>query len=114
MSLTFDSPFLAGSLGPSAEPVPDGDRHRVDGIFDAAAAAELGDLLTHADPPAELHLDFSRASRVEDRGLAALAGALTSARIDGHVFFHGLSRHQIRLLAYFGVDANRDGPALLQ
>ncbi|MHB8416718.1 MAG: STAS domain-containing protein [Myxococcales bacterium] len=114
MSGIAEDPVSARSIQPPARPALGCEWRRLEGVFDAGVALELGASLTAERPAGALHLDFSRAERIEDRGLAAFAALLTAASIEGRVFFHGLSRHQIRLLAYFGVDGERGGASFLQ
>ncbi|HUB06514.1 MAG TPA: STAS domain-containing protein [Myxococcales bacterium] len=111
MSVASDGPFLS-RRAPGAAFVA--DWRRLEGVFDRAAAGDLGRCLPGLASGGELHLDFSRVSRVEDRGLAALAAELSGARMSDRVFFHGLSRHHVRLLAYFGVDAEPGRSLVLQ
>lgn len=74
---------------------------RVDGTFDPQAALRVSGWLGEVPSGAEVILDFSRASELQDLGLAALAGPLVD-----HAPLHvlGLSYHQRRLLRYLGVD----------
>lgn len=78
----------------------------VDGTFDPQAALRLSGWLGEVPVGAELTLDFSRASELQDLGLAAMAGPLV-----GHGPLHvlGLTYHQRRLLRYLGVDLGAEG-----
>ncbi len=103
----------------SQEDVEAGESLAFDGGFDVDAARRLAEWLARLPPRTPVHLDFSRVQRIEDRGLAALAAALSDVENrDGpggpQLVFHGLCRHQIRLLRYFGVDAEPPAAPLLQ
>lgn len=110
MSVVPESPFSPRARTPPGRSVA-GEWRRLEGIFDHAAAQGLAAVLSVEEHADAVHLDFSRAQRIEDRGLAALAAALAMLSSGRDVYFHGLSRHHIRLLGYFGVDADRSAPA---
>lgn len=76
---------------------------RVSGRFEGACAWDLSARIG-AEPLASLVLDFSRVSQFADHGIAVLAGALLGVPRKA-VELRGLRHHQVRLLAYFGVDA---------
>jgi hypothetical protein len=81
---------------------------RIDGVFDGRAASRLNSWLGEAPAGDHLVIDFGAARECQDLGLAALARAL-SARGD-RVMLRGLNRHQVRLLRYFGVEAEPPPP----
>jgi STAS domain-containing protein len=80
---------------------------RIDGTFDAKAASRVAGWLVEVPRDGSLVLDFTQVRICEDFGLAALAGDLASR---DHLFVRGLTRHQERMLRYFGVELNSDGP----
>jgi len=75
---------------------------KVDGAFDGRAAARLAGWLAEVPSEDPLVVDFRGVSECQDLGLAAVARGL-SAR-GGRLEVHGLTRHQERLLRYFGVN----------
>jgi hypothetical protein len=80
---------------------------RIDGTFDAKAAARLAGWLVEVPRASPLVLDFSQVRACEDLGLAAVANDL-AGRERLHVL--GLTRHHERMLRYFGVELSA-GPA---
>jgi hypothetical protein len=82
---------------------------KVDGTFDGRAATRLAGWL--AEVPAEdpLVVDFSGVRECQDLGLAAVARGLSSR--GPQLSVHGLTRHQERLLRYFGVNLRSDREA---
>ena len=76
---------------------------RLTGNLDAPASRQLAEQVT-GDPARELMLDFFAVASIDDRGLADLADAL---RARPQVTLCGLREHQLRLLAYLGVEAAR-------
>lgn len=79
---------------------------RIDGTFDAKAASRLAGWLVEVPRDGSLVLDFTQVRICEDFGLASLASDLASR---DHLFVRGLTRHQERMLRYFGVELNGDG-----
>ena len=76
----------------------------VEGDVDAMVARQLRAMVTRCSPGSRLVLDFSHAHEVADYGLGLLARALVDAPPTS-IALRGLSRHQERVLRYFGVDA---------
>lgn len=74
---------------------------RIDGAFDAKAAARLAGWLAEVPRDDALILDFTQVRLFEDFGLASVAGDLA---LRGRLVVHGLTRHQERMLRYLGVD----------
>jgi len=84
-----------------------------DSIADGALTLELGqsfgsedavrihDLIQHAGPGTPVEIDFRRVRECQDFALALLARDLVAIR--DRVAVHGMSKHQQRLLGYFGV-----------
>ena len=85
--------------------IQDGDRCtlKIAGDIDGAATHELAGQVA-AEQAGELMLDFFAVAHFDDRGLAELADVL---RARGQVSLRGLREHQLRVLAYLGVDAAR-------
>jgi hypothetical protein len=79
---------------------------RIDGTFDAKAASRLSGWLVELSPEDPLVVDFSRVRACEDFGLAAVAPGLAGR---DRLVVRGLSRHQERMLKYFGVELPRNG-----
>ncbi len=79
---------------------------RIDGAFDAKEASRLSGWLGEVPRTERLVLDFSGVRICQDFGLAAVARDLSTR--DGLVV-RGLTRHQERMLRYFGVDLDRLG-----
>ena len=79
---------------------------RVEGDFGSGEASRLVGWLREVAPHEPLVLDFVGARLTHDFGLAAVAGELTART---HVSVRGLSRHQERILRYFGVDLRPSG-----
>lgn len=77
---------------------------RVDGEFDAVAASRLAGWLAEVPGDGALVLDFSAVRDCQDFGLAAVAQDLAARR---SLVVRGLTRHQERVLRYFGVDLDR-------
>jgi anti-anti-sigma regulatory factor len=77
---------------------------RIDGTFDAKAASRLAGWLVEVPRDGSLVLDFTQVRICEDFGLASLASDLASRGRRLHV--RGLTRHQERMLQYFGVVLN--------
>lgn len=74
---------------------------RVDGTFDAKAAARLAGWLVEVPAESPLVLDFTQVRICEDFGLAQVAGQLATRE---RLVVRGLTRHQERMLRYFGVE----------
>jgi hypothetical protein len=83
------------------------------GTFDGKTATRLSGWLGEIPASDDLVLDFTQVRDLQDLGLAAVARSL-GAR-GARLSVHGLTRHQERLLAYFGVELGaprrRDGDA---
>ncbi len=75
---------------------------RLEGTFDLPAARLLERSLTSI--AGRVRVDFTGVRRFNDFAVAVLAQALKRAAEPG-VKVEGLTLHQIRLLRYFGVDA---------
>ncbi len=75
---------------------------RVRETFDAAAAAELGELLADAPPDLAVTIDFGNVRDFLDFALVMLARDVIAAR--ARVTLRGLGQHQRRVLRYFGMD----------
>ncbi len=73
--------------------------------FDVSAVWLLERELRGTGAGDRVRLDFRGVRRFHDYGIAALARVLT--RLDGTtVKLEGLSTHHVRLLRYFGIDAD--------
>jgi hypothetical protein len=77
---------------------------RIDGTFDANAATRLAGWLVEVPQGDPLVLDFSQVRGCEDFGLASVAGNLVGR---DRLVVRGLTRHQERMLRYFGVDLEK-------
>ena len=77
---------------------------RVDGTFDAKAATRLAGWLAEVPAAGKLVLDFTSVRDCQDFGLAAVASDLAARE---RLVVRGLTRHQERMLRYFGVDLHR-------
>jgi hypothetical protein len=78
---------------------------RVDGTFDGRAASRLAGWLVEVPPGDPLVVDFSGVRELQDLALAAIARGLAGR--SGHLAVGGLTRHQERVLRYFGVDLSQ-------
>jgi hypothetical protein len=74
---------------------------RFEGTFDSSEASRLAGWLREVPVQEPLVVDFGAARDCHDHGLAAIASALTGRT---QVTVRGLSRHQEKLLRYFGLD----------
>lgn len=74
---------------------------RVDGTFDGTAATRLAGWLVEVPAGEPLVVDFSGVRAFEDLALASVARGLTGRT---QLAVGGLTRHQERLLRYFGVN----------
>jgi hypothetical protein len=90
---------------------------RLAGTFDGKTATRLSGWLGEIPAGDDLVLDFTQVRDCQDLGLAAVARNL-GAR-GARLSVHGLTRHQERLLRYFGVELDgapakrrRDGDAV--
>jgi anti-anti-sigma regulatory factor len=81
---------------------------RIDGTFDAKAASRLAGWLVEVPRDGSLVLDFTQVRICEDFGLASLAADL-AARDHHQLHVRGLTRHQERMLRYFGVELRAEG-----
>jgi hypothetical protein len=77
---------------------------RMDGAFDGKAATRLVGWLAEVPKDGSLVLDFSAVRDCQDFGLAAVASALAAR---DRLEVRGLTRHQERMLRYFGVELER-------
>ena len=77
---------------------------RIDGTFDAKAATRLAGWLGEVPATDALVIDFSDSRECQDFGLAAVATDLAARE---RLVVRGLSRHQERMLRYFGVELER-------
>ncbi len=73
---------------------------RIDGAFDAADAKRLVGWLGEVPATEPLVIDFTAVRECQDFGLAAIARDLAAR---SHLVVRGLTRHQERMLRYFGV-----------
>ncbi len=86
---------------------------RIDGAFDGNAASRLARWLGEVPHSEPLVIDFTGVRVCEDFGLAEVASGLVDR---DRLVVRGLTRHQERMLRYFGVDLGSllgdDGKAL--
>ncbi|WP_242346688.1 STAS domain-containing protein [Anaeromyxobacter terrae] len=75
---------------------------RIGGTFDGKAASRLTGWLGEIPSGDELVVDFSQVRDCQDFGLAAVASDL--AQRGARLQVRGLTRHQQRMLRYFGLD----------
>jgi hypothetical protein len=80
---------------------------RIAGTFDAQAASRLSTWLGEVPPDGRLVLDFTAVRDCYDFGLAAVAGELAARE---GLTVRGLTRHQERMLRYFGVELDHPAP----
>ena len=80
---------------------------RVEGTLDGRAASRLAGWLVEVPAGEPLLVDFSGVRECEDLAFAALARGLAGR--GGHLSVGGLTRHQERLLRYFGVELGARG-----
>jgi hypothetical protein len=80
---------------------------RINETFDAKAASRLAGWLVEVSPEEPLVVDFSQVRVCEDFGLASVAPGLAGR---DRLILRGLSRHQERMLKYFGVELPTPGP----
>lgn len=83
---------------------------RMDGTFDAAAAAEIQETIAEAPQGSEIYVDLSQVRDFHDRAVASLAEAVK--RTPHPISVRGLRQHQYRMLRYLGVDAGALDPGL--
>ena len=86
---------------------------RIDGTFDAKEASRLAGWLAEVPAAGALVLDFTAVRDCQDFGLAAVASDLARRE---RLVVRGLTRHQERMLRYFGVELHPalDEPGLLE
>ena len=77
---------------------------RISGTFDAKVASRLAGWLVEVSPEDPLVVDFTQVRACQDFGLAAVAPGLAGRQ---RLVLRGLSRHQERMLKYFGVELPR-------
>ncbi len=75
----------------------------LEGVFDGVAARHLEERLLRTSPGDRILVDVTQVREFHDFGIAVLGRALTLCRAE--VKLRGLRRHQLRVLRYFGVDA---------
>jgi anti-anti-sigma regulatory factor len=75
----------------------------LEGVLDGVAALRVEEELLRAQPGDRLLVDMTQVREFHDFGVAVLGRALSRTRAD--VRLRGLRQHQIRVLRYFGVDA---------
>jgi anti-anti-sigma regulatory factor len=75
---------------------------RIAGTFDGTAASRLNGWLGEISSGDQLVVDFSQVRDCHDFGLAAVARDFAGR--GPHVQVRGLTRHQQRMLRYFGLD----------
>jgi anti-anti-sigma regulatory factor len=76
---------------------------RFEGTFDGVAARRVEVALARAEAGDRLLVDLTEVRDFHDFGIAVLGRALTRTRAE--VKLRGLRSHQLRVLRYFGVDA---------
>ncbi len=77
----------------------------LDREFDVPAAHQVAAALARTEPGGAITVDFHRVTQFHDFGIALLAQAIGRLRrVD--VRLAGLRTHQVRVLRYFGVDAD--------
>jgi anti-anti-sigma regulatory factor len=84
---------------------------RIDGTFDAKAASRLSGWLTEIPSSGPLVLDFTAVRDCQDFGLAQVASGLAARP---RLVVRGLTRHQERMLRYFGVDLRAERGVLAE
>jgi hypothetical protein len=77
-------------------------------VFDPVAACILGRVLAGISGPSVAVVDFGHCREVDAWALALLAQEIANAR-EVEVELRGLSRHQERVLRYFGVEIHASG-----
>ncbi len=82
---------------------------RLERAFDLPAARLVEYTLKRTGPGDRVRVDFGRVQQFHDFAVAVLAQALIKHR-DVVVKVEGLRMHQVRLLRYFGVDADAFRP----
>ncbi len=78
---------------------------RLAGTFDAKAATRLAGWLGEVPSGDDLVVDFTQVRDCQDFSLASVARSLAAR--GAHVQVRGLTRHQERMLRYFGVELDR-------
>ncbi|MGC3999639.1 MAG: STAS domain-containing protein [Anaeromyxobacter sp.] len=78
---------------------------RIDGTFDAPAAARLSAWLGELPEATPLVIDFTRVRQLLDVGVAVVAPRLVARRA---IQLVGLGRHQERLFRYLGLDTSAE------
>ncbi len=78
---------------------------QVGGTFDGKAASRLAGWLGEVPSSDELVIDFTRVRDCQDFGLASVARNLAGRGTRLQV--RGLTRHQERMLRYFGVELDK-------
>ena len=74
------------------------------GSFDTHSARRVEEALECVQPGGELHVDLTRVVEFQDLAIAKLANVV--GKTDGavRIVLSGLGLHQLRVLAYLGVD----------
>lgn len=83
---------------------------QLEGVLDGVAARRVEAAIARTAPGARLRVDLTHIRDFHDFGVAVLAQALARSR--AVVELRGLRRHQLRILGYFGVDAEAADHAL--
>jgi hypothetical protein len=81
---------------------------RVEGTFDSTEASRLAGWLREVPVDEALVVDFGGTRHCHDFGLAAIANELGGR---SQVTVRGISRHQEKLLRYFGVELGGSVPS---
>ncbi len=75
--------------------------------FASEDAVRIHELIEHAEPGTPVEIDFRQVRECQDFALALLAKDLVGGR--ARVALRGMSKHQQKMLGYFGVDADGHG-----
>ncbi len=76
--------------------------------FASEDAVRIHELIEHAEPGTPVEIDFRQVRECQDFALALLAKDLVGGR--ARVALRGMSKHQQRMLGYFGVTEGPLGP----
>lgn len=82
---------------------PDDQRLVIGDDFLAEDAWSIHDVIEHACAGARIEIDFRRVRDCHDFALSLLARDMLAGRSE--ISLHGMTQHQERVLAYFGVSA---------
>ncbi len=72
--------------------------------FSPEEAARVSEAISTFSPVSKVTLDFASTSDFHDTAIFPLAASLNGLR-GAEVVLHGLTRHQSRLVRYFGLEA---------